>query len=92
MPMTVLEAMSVGIPVVATNVGAIPHIIADGTDGFLVSPQAAPETLSQILISIKNDAKYKSIGVLARKKIIDKFQEATMLSGYQNVIESVMCD
>ena len=89
--MTILEAMSVGIPVVATNVGEIPHIIADGTDGFLVSPHADPETLSRIFISVKNDAKYKSIGILARKKVVDKFQEATMLSGYQNVIESVMC-
>ena len=44
MAITILEAMSVGIPVVASEVGEIPHIIDDDIDGFLVSPNMAPET------------------------------------------------
>jgi glycosyltransferase involved in cell wall biosynthesis len=88
--MTILEAMSVGIPVVASSVGEIPHIISDGTDGFLVSPHAEPETWSGCLRAMKRDAKYKNIGILARKKIIDKFQEETMIRSYKHVIESIM--
>ena len=82
--------MSVGTPVVASNVGETPHMIDDGTDGFLISPKADPETLAWLLLSIKNDAKYKSVGMLARQKIMDKFQEDTMVRNYKNVIESVM--
>ncbi len=37
MPMAVLEAMSFGVPVVATRVGAVPEVVIDGETGFLVA-------------------------------------------------------
>ena len=36
MPMTLLEAMAAGVPVIATRVGAIPNIIDDGRNGLLI--------------------------------------------------------
>ncbi|MFZ1908345.1 MAG: glycosyltransferase family 4 protein, partial [Burkholderiales bacterium] len=39
MPMAIMEAMAAGLPVVATNVGAIPEMIEDGETGLLLDPR-----------------------------------------------------
>lgn len=38
MPMSILEAMSFGIPIVATDVGGIPEMVHSGENGFLIKP------------------------------------------------------
>lgn len=38
MPMSVLEALSAGLPVISTNVGGIPEQVADGVEGYVIAP------------------------------------------------------
>ena len=45
-PLVIPEAMAAGLPVVASAVGAIPHFVKDGEDGFLIAPRA-PEALAE---------------------------------------------
>ncbi len=48
MPVSLLEAMAAGVPVVATPVGGVPEVVADGVTGFLAAPGDVA-TLSRLL-------------------------------------------
>jgi len=43
LPVVLMEATSVGMPIVATAVGAVPMVITDGVDGLIVPPERADE-------------------------------------------------
>ena len=59
MPMAILEAMAAGLPVIATAVGGIPDLIADGVNGFLIPPQA-PRDLSRGIENLCKDVRLRS--------------------------------
>ena len=55
MPISLLEALAYRLPVVATKVGAVPEVVADGVQGFLVPPRD-PARLSAALSEMARDA------------------------------------
>lgn len=48
-PISINEAMSAGIPVIATNVGGIPDLISNKKNGFLFERDDSPETIAEIM-------------------------------------------
>ena len=52
--LVILEAMSLGVPVVATNSGGVPEIIKDGENGLLIPPRS-PGKLSEAILKILNN-------------------------------------
>lgn len=73
LPMSILEAMSYGLPVVSSAVGGIPQLIDDGKDGFLFEPNNK-DALKMILSRLLEDTHLrKEIGNNARKKIVENY-------------------
>jgi glycosyltransferase involved in cell wall biosynthesis len=54
LPVTVMEALTLGIPTVATNVGGTPEMITSGTEGLLVHP-GRPDELATAIASLAGD-------------------------------------
>ncbi|WP_242091597.1 glycosyltransferase family 4 protein [Aestuariivivens sediminicola] len=68
MPVSVIEAMALGLPVVSTNVGGMPYLITHEKDGILVNPNAEAEFVDAIKILISNPERLKAMTMAARQK------------------------
>jgi glycosyltransferase involved in cell wall biosynthesis len=72
-PVSVLEAMAAGLPVVATRVGGVPELVEDGQTGFLVPP-GDPAALTRVLAELLEDrALRRRLGDAGRQRARREF-------------------
>lgn len=69
MPVSVIEAMALGLPIVSTNVGGLPFLIEAGVDGILVPPNDCKAFVEAILALKSNPEHTKAMALKARKKV-----------------------
>lgn len=76
MPLSVLEAMASGLPVVATDVGDVPRLVLDGRTGFVVPPRN-PTSLAGALERLLRDPQRASrMGKAGRDRVAERFSSA----------------
>lgn len=83
-PMVLLEAMSVGCPVVTTSSAMLTEIVEDGVNGFIADDIDGMKTKIQ---SILNDSEMaKEMGQKARQTIIDRFGSEQFIKNWREVL------
>lgn len=86
-PMAVLEALSCGLPMIASNVGGIPDIVNEGINGFLIEPRS-PESISKALSVLLTDEKLRlSMSEESRKSAISKFSISLSAESYRTLLD-----
>lgn len=85
-----LEAMSCGVPVVASDVGGIPELVEHGECGFL-APVTDVDQMSEYGINILKDKNlWKRLGERGRQIALEKFQDEKIVSRYEQYYEKVL--
>lgn len=93
-PVSLIEAMAAGLPVVATRVGGVPDLVEHGKTGLLVPPKD-PKALSMAMRTLLDDAtRRREMGRLGREAVYPKHSDGALLNRidqlYASLLVSVM--
>jgi glycosyltransferase involved in cell wall biosynthesis len=73
LPISVLEAMAAGLPVVATGVGGVPELVVEGETGFVVRPRDAEALAAALRRVLANGELRRRLGEAARARMENQF-------------------
>jgi glycosyltransferase involved in cell wall biosynthesis len=73
LPSIVIEAMGMGVPVVATNVGGVPEQVEDGVTGVLVPPNDPTALADAVLALLDDPDRRQRMGKAARTRALEVF-------------------
>jgi glycosyltransferase involved in cell wall biosynthesis len=90
LPISILEAMSHGLPVIATRVGGIPELVRDGIDGLLVDAGDVEALAEAIVTLARSPRQRRAMGDAARARVSQHFSDASVLPLLYNVYDELL--
>ena len=87
---SLLEAMSAGVPVIATNVGGNPEIVEDGVSGILVPVRDSAALAEAMVRMFCNPELRKAMGAAGRKRIATTFSMERSLESVERLYEKLI--
>jgi len=89
-PVSAIEALASGTPVVATRVGGVPDVVRDGIDGFLVAPgdtEAAAERLAEL---VRDPVLRARLGDAGRSEARARYSVARLVDDVDRLYQSLL--
>ncbi|MBX9969226.1 glycosyltransferase family 4 protein [Priestia aryabhattai] len=90
MPMSILDAMGYGLPIVSTNVGGIPKIVMNDCNGYLCNPGDNEGFAEAIRYILTDKSKRKRMGKASMKIVIDSYSLEAHISKLEAVYEKYL--
>lgn len=90
MPLSLLEAMAMGLPVVASKVGGVPEIVQDGVTGFLTAPGDEKDLADKTIKLLRSSGLRKAMGESGRETVKSKFDVDVMARRVTELYRAVL--
>ena len=89
-PLTIIEAMAAGRPVVCTDVGGLSEVVTAGETGFLAPAGDETALADRLIRLISNRDLCQQIGTAGRAVAFDRFSETRMAEAYANLYDECL--
>jgi glycosyltransferase involved in cell wall biosynthesis len=76
LPVSILEAMAAGLPIISTPVGGVPDAVTDGVEGFLITPGDVDSLADRICRLLADEHLRQTMGENATRALDAKFSSA----------------
>jgi glycosyltransferase involved in cell wall biosynthesis len=90
LPMVLLEAFGLSVPVVATRVGGTPELVEDGVTGLLVPPEDPAALADAIARALASPELRRDLGTRARRVFEEKLDARRMVAAFESIFEEVL--
>ncbi|MDZ7877824.1 MAG: glycosyltransferase family 4 protein [Saprospiraceae bacterium] len=90
LPLSILEAMSIGLPIIASNVGGVSKQVKQGYNGFLVERKDIEDLTEKIKLLMNNPTLRREMGKNSRSLYENEFQLDKMVDKTLDVYQSIL--
>jgi glycosyltransferase involved in cell wall biosynthesis len=89
-PVSAIEALAAGRPVVATRVGGVPDVVRDGEDGFLVEAGATDDLAERLERLARDPALRERMGVQGRTRVLPRYAVERLVDDVDRLYRSLL--
>jgi glycosyltransferase involved in cell wall biosynthesis len=91
-PVTAIEALAAGCPVVATRVGGVPDVVTDGEDGFLVAPAAVDELAARLAELARDPMLRARMGASGRDRMRERYSVDRLIDDTDRLYRELLAE
>jgi glycosyltransferase involved in cell wall biosynthesis len=89
-PVTVIEALAAGLPVVSTDVGGVRDVVRDTVDGFLVEPGNVDELAARLGDLAADPAQARAMGHTATERVVERYSVPRLIDDIDSLYRSFL--
>jgi glycosyltransferase involved in cell wall biosynthesis len=90
LPLVLLEAMAMRLPVISTAVGGVPDLVEDGVTGFLIQPGDRAALSKQLTWLASRPAAALEVAEVARNAVLERYTTERMARDYEALYEGLV--
>ena len=91
-PVSVIEALAAGTPVVATRVGGVPDVVRDGEDGFLVEPGAVGDVADRLADLARDPELRERLGAAGRARVLPRYAVERLVDDIDRLYRALLAE